>query len=152
MSREELVDALVPLAAELVGTVRDYGPDDVAAVLARVPGRPPGDFGPMDALVVVLAAMVDPDSNAAQLLAWTEQGPVETREAFEPQHLQVKIAGRNAPCQAQETRVEVERLTQQGLSAQQIAGQLGLTQRAVTRHRAGLRAGKSAGRPRKQVA
>jgi len=67
--RERLVDALVPLAAELVGTVRDYGPDDVTAVLARVPD------GRYDALAVVLAAMVDPDASQTELLAWTDWSP-----------------------------------------------------------------------------
>lgn len=74
---EELVEYLVPIAAELVGTVRDYGPDMVAAVLARVPD------GRHDALAVVLAAMVDPDARPGHLLAWTE-GPVQSREGFDP--------------------------------------------------------------------
>lgn len=73
MTGEQLVDDLVPIAAELVGTVRDYGPDDVAAVLARVPQ------GRHDALAVVLAAMVDPDRTAYELLAWTG-GPVQSRD------------------------------------------------------------------------
>ena len=64
----ELADSLVPIAAQLVGTVREYGPDDVAAVLARVPE------GRHDALAVILAAMVDPDSSASDLLAWTRGG------------------------------------------------------------------------------
>lgn len=74
-------DDLVPLAAELVGTVRDYGPDDVAAVLARVPD------GRHDALAVVLAAMVDPDARPRQLLAWLDMGPVASRDGsgFDPQ-------------------------------------------------------------------
>jgi hypothetical protein len=61
-------DSLVPIAAELVGTVREFGPDDVAAVLGRVPA------GRFDALAVVLAAMVDPDSTPRELLAWTTGG------------------------------------------------------------------------------
>jgi len=60
--------SLVPLAAELVGTVREHGPDDVAAVLARVPD------GRHDALAVILAAMVDPDATVRELLAWTDSG------------------------------------------------------------------------------
>jgi hypothetical protein len=70
---ERLAEDLVPIAAELVGTVRDYGPDDVAAVLARVPG------GRYDALAVVLAAMVDADRTPAELLDWTTTGPVQSR-------------------------------------------------------------------------
>lgn len=75
----DLADALVPLAAELVGTVRDYSPEDVAEVLARVPD------GRHDALAVVLAAMVDPDARPSELLAWTDCGPVISRgEGIEP--------------------------------------------------------------------
>jgi hypothetical protein len=71
---EQLADQLVPLAAELVGTVRDYGPDDVAAVLARVPD------GRHDALAVILAAMIDPDQTARELLAWVNgRTPRQTR-------------------------------------------------------------------------
>ena len=77
---EQLADALVPLAAELVGTVRDFGPEDVAAVLARVPE------GRHDALAVVLAAMVDPDARPSQLLAWTQLGPVPSRQWESPVH------------------------------------------------------------------
>ena len=71
-------EALVPLAAELVGTVRDFGPDAVADVLARVPANR------HDALAVVLAAMVDPDQSPSNLLAWTTAGPVQSREGFDP--------------------------------------------------------------------
>lgn len=68
MTGDALTDTLVPIAAQLVGTVRDYGPEDVAAVLARVPD------GRHDALAVVLAAMVDPDATPRELLAWTVNG------------------------------------------------------------------------------
>ena len=67
-SNEALAEQLVPIAAELVGTIRDYGPADVAAVLARVPD------GRHDALAVVLASMIDPDSRPSELLAWTRGG------------------------------------------------------------------------------
>lgn len=69
MTRDALVDACVPLAAELACTVRDEGPDAVADVLARVPD------GRYDALAVVLAAMVDPDACMTDLLAWTDWTP-----------------------------------------------------------------------------
>jgi len=70
------VDSLVPLAAELIGSVRDFGPDAVADVLSRVPD------GRHDALAVILAAMVDPDRTPGELLCWTE-GPVPSRD-YEP--------------------------------------------------------------------
>ena len=80
MTNEALAEALVPLAAELVGTVRDYGPSDIADVLARVPE------GRHDALAVVLAAMVDPDARPHQLLAWVDLGPVPSRTFESPIH------------------------------------------------------------------
>lgn len=75
--RVEYAESLVPLAAELVGCVRDYGTDEVRAVLARVP------HGNLDDLAVVLAAMVDPDARPADLLAWTVDGPVTSRPGFD---------------------------------------------------------------------
>ncbi|SNR32795.1 hypothetical protein [Blastococcus mobilis] len=78
MTDERLAEDLVPIAAELVGTVRDYGPDDVAAILA------PLSPGHLYRLAIVLAAMVDPDARPADLLAWTVEGPVPSREGFTP--------------------------------------------------------------------
>ena len=68
MTNEALVESLVPIAAQLIGTVREYSPADVSAVLARVPD------GRHDALAVVLASMIDPDSRPSELLAWTRGG------------------------------------------------------------------------------
>ncbi len=63
----DLADALVPVAAELIGTVRDFDPADTAEILDRV--------GVLDersrALVVTLAAMVPVDRSPSELLAWT---------------------------------------------------------------------------------
>jgi hypothetical protein len=73
MTEDTVEDALIPIAAELIGVVRDYGPADVAAVLARVPD------GRHDALAVVLAAMVDPDARPSELLEWTKH-PVQSRD------------------------------------------------------------------------
>lgn len=74
---EQFALSLIPHAVELVGVVRDYGPEDVAAALALVPD------GKFDALCVVLAAMVDPDKTLRQLLGWLDT-PVQSR-VFEPQ-------------------------------------------------------------------
>lgn len=78
-----IADQLIPIAAELVATVRDYGPDTVGDVLDQVPdlpehvvGRAGGKYG---ALAVVLAAMVDPDKTLTELLGWTIAGPVQSR-------------------------------------------------------------------------
>lgn len=68
MTSDLLAEHLVPIAARLVGTVRDEGADAVADLLREVPG------GRFDALSVVLAAMVDPDRTPRELLAWTVNG------------------------------------------------------------------------------
>lgn len=75
MTLETVETTLIPLAAELIGTIRDYSTDDVAAVLDRA--EVPQEARP---LVVVLAAMIDPDASPRELLAWTEAGPVQSRE------------------------------------------------------------------------
>jgi hypothetical protein len=73
MSENVVETALVPLAAELVATIRDYGRDDWQAVLSRVPDDARDD------MVFVLAAMVDADKTPSQLLAWTKK-PVQSRD------------------------------------------------------------------------
>jgi DNA-binding NarL/FixJ family response regulator len=129
----QLADELVPIATQLVATVRDYGPDDVAAVLAQVP------HGRYDALAVVLAGMVDPDRSAAELLAWSLAGPVPSREQT-PLHLLVKNAPPVSLGRRAQRRADVARLTAAGLSAAEVATRLGITRRAVCRHRSALRA------------
>lgn len=86
---QQLTDELLPIAAELIGCVHDYGPAEVAAVLARVPD------GRHDALAVVLAAMVDPDASTADLLAWVDQ-PLRSR-TFEPGSVRVEGARKTCP-------------------------------------------------------
>lgn len=70
----DLAEALVPVAARLVAVVHDEGPDAVTAALAAVPA------GRLDALCVVLAAMVDPDGRPSELLAWTRFTPAQHAE------------------------------------------------------------------------
>lgn len=70
----DLAEQLVPVAARLVACVHDEGPQAVAAALASVPD------GRLDALAVVLAAMVDPDARPSELLAWTWFDPVQHAE------------------------------------------------------------------------
>lgn len=65
--RGDLAEALVPVAAHLVALVHgDGGPEDVAEALAAVPGRE------KDALLVVLAGLVDPDQPVGKALGWLE--------------------------------------------------------------------------------
>ena len=111
-------DELIDVAAQLVGSVRDYGPDVVASVLATVPE------GRHDALAVVLAAMVDPDRTPGELLAWLDE-PTPSRE-FTP------LAFRAA---ANPKRAEVQRLTWLGWSARRIAEHTGLGRRTVHKYR-----------------
>lgn len=129
----DLAESLIPIAAQLVGVVRDFGPKDVAAVLAKVPD------GRHDALAVVLAAMVDPDARPSQLLAWTQLGPVPSRDFTPPGYDQEGLA-KSAATVWQERRAEVARLTDAGYSAQEISERLGISDRAVTRHRTAIRA------------
>lgn len=68
-AQARLVQQLVPVGCRLVGAVRDRDADDVAHVLATVPD------GRLDALLVVVAAMVNPDRTARDLLAWASEEP-----------------------------------------------------------------------------
>jgi DNA-binding NarL/FixJ family response regulator len=134
-TEQQIVDALVPVAARLVATVRDYGPDDIAAILN------PLDKARLYRLAIVLAAMVDPDANAAQLLHWTTAGPVQSRDYTPP-------ALRTAPADAvgviAERRAEIARLTAEGAGPTAIAARLGLAKRTVVRYQTALRAASKA--------
>jgi hypothetical protein len=66
-AREDLAEALVPTALHLVGAVHDDGPDAVHEVIGELPAEH------LPALLVVVAAMVDPTRTPTQLLGWVEQ-------------------------------------------------------------------------------
>jgi len=66
--RADLAEALVPVAAALIGAVHDEGAQAVARVLGVVAPEN------LPALAVVLAAMVDPDMSPGDLLAWVTFG------------------------------------------------------------------------------
>lgn len=64
--RGGLVEAMLPVAANLAVLVHgDGGPEDIAEVLAGL------DEGQKNALIVVLAGMVDPDRPVGKGLSWT---------------------------------------------------------------------------------
>lgn len=58
-------DPAVTHALELVGIIRDYGPDMISDYLRREEKR-------LNRIVVALAAMVPDDKTAAELLAWID--------------------------------------------------------------------------------
>lgn len=60
----DLAESLVPVAEQLVGAVHDDGPAAIGRLFAVVPP------GHLPALCVVLAAMVDPDKRASEMLGW----------------------------------------------------------------------------------
>lgn len=60
----DLAESLVPVASRLVGAVHDDGVAEIGRLLHAMN---PCDY---PALCVVLAAMVDPDRSAADLLSW----------------------------------------------------------------------------------
>lgn len=136
---EALATELVPLAARLVGTVHEYGPDEVAAVLAQVPA------GRHDALAVVLAAMVDPEATPSQLLAWLD-GPAKPTALDVPLSIdpgpldeiaiERAMAGDGVHLTRAERREAVRRLTALGYSARSISDRLSITTRSVNRLRA----------------
>jgi hypothetical protein len=64
--RGDLVERMLPEAANLAVLVHgDGGPEDIAAVLERL------DDTEKNALIVVLAGMVDPDQSVGKGLSWT---------------------------------------------------------------------------------
>lgn len=73
LTGDPVTDQLVPIAARLVGAVRDHDPDGVEQALADTILATGGRCDPGAALAVVLAAMVPDDSAPSRLLAWRRQ-------------------------------------------------------------------------------
>ncbi|HMM95378.1 hypothetical protein [Phycicoccus sp.] len=79
----DLAEALVPVAARLVGAVHDEGITGVSRVLADL------DPNHRTALCVVLAAMVDPDRTPSELLAWVTWDETPAEAYMQPSLLAV---------------------------------------------------------------
>jgi hypothetical protein len=135
MVSPDQADTLIPIAASIIGCVHDYDREDTGAVL-----NSEGIVDPKArALIVTLAAMVNPNATPGDLLAWTIAGPVKSSE-YTPPGYDVKGLARAALGRRSERRAEVGRLTDLGLTAAEIGERLGITPRAVNRHRAAIRA------------
>ncbi len=83
------VAAQLPLALELVGAVRDGGPDAVADALART--------NDLAALVVMLAALVPDDQTPSELLAWWNPDAGERRKRRAEQRRLRRMRQRDEP-------------------------------------------------------
>lgn len=89
MDRDTYAAALVPIAVRLVGTVHYEGVAATRAVLNHLHAIPaPPGIHPVEALCVVLAAMVDDSRTPGELLAWTEPasdgtGPADPHQVAE---------------------------------------------------------------------
>lgn len=70
LTGDPFTDALVPTASRVIWAVREGNMENVEAALEEV-RNDCGRVG-MDALVIVLAAMVPDDLTPADLLAWTQ--------------------------------------------------------------------------------
>ena len=75
---DALVERTIPVAMRMIGAVHDDGLPTIARTLAPLSDQERA------ALIVVLAAMVDPDKPVSELLAWVnwESTPTETMTLF----------------------------------------------------------------------
>lgn len=75
---DRLAERMIPVAAQLAGTVHDDGPEQVAAIID------PLTRDQINALCVVLAAMVPVDRTVSDLLAWIDDGCIAPTLILEP--------------------------------------------------------------------
>jgi len=83
--RELYAEQLLWRTALIVGAVRDEGPAAISVAIdeALILPAPPG-VDPVQALVTVLAAQIDPDQPASTSLAWLDQPLPRTPTAAHP--------------------------------------------------------------------
>jgi hypothetical protein len=77
LTGDPATDALVPIAQQFVGAVRDHDGDRIEELLAEAIVATGGRCDPALALLVVCAAMVPEDLKPSALLAWRQ-----TRDEF----------------------------------------------------------------------
>jgi hypothetical protein len=74
MTPAQYMAALVPIAQQFVGAIHGDGPDAASRVLTTLHAMPhPPSVCPSQALMTVLAAMVDPDKPPSETLAWVQE-------------------------------------------------------------------------------
>lgn len=139
--RGDLAEQLLPVAARLACIVHgDGGPRDIQQIIARLTPHE------RDALLVVLAGLVDPDQpaqDALGYLAWDEHG--------RPAHPAIPDGGtvrdlaeewweQHAQPTPVDPRAAARELLLQGLRAEQVAARIGVTERTVFRWQAAWQA------------
>ncbi|GAA2022408.1 hypothetical protein WDZ16_13020 [Pseudokineococcus marinus] len=103
---EQLLEEAMPRALALAGAVRDEGVEGVAAVTDRL------ERDELVALAVALAALVDVDAPASDLLAWAEPAP-ESPEQLRSWHAAWKRGRRDEETAAGERRYQSWRRAEQ---------------------------------------
>lgn len=170
LTGDPLTDRLLPVAVELVGAVHYMGVGEIEAALTKavaVSGL--DDTGTLQALVVLLAAMVDDDRTVHELLAWHGNPDEYWRlraDGFTGDEARVLAAGWTEPpdevavqrCMdgtinphaltVEERQEAIIRLHRRGLLDHQVAERTGVAVRTVqrVRKRLGIPANQQHGR------
>jgi DNA-binding NarL/FixJ family response regulator len=137
--------------AAIAVAVRDGGPDETRRAISNaLTMEAPAGFHPVEALVTVLAAHIDPDASLDELVGWTRGlRPVSVGVGLDDAHpadVDALMAGRVAPTSVPPAAREeaVRSLTGQGLPASDIASRTGMSERTVVRIRERLTARRGA--------
>lgn len=155
---------LATLAMRLVGTVHDDGPNAIRAALVACRSlTPPRGINTDDALIITLAAMVNPEHRRSELLDWLtpRDGTIATLLPTKTGHyhinpIAIELAIHGAlpahslnPLEAQET---VTRLDRRGWSTDDIAHHLDTEPRHINQLRADARTTRRTPNPQRTTA